>query len=354
LDKGSDVKIIYEARKGENQTTDNVKILTDAGFKINDKITTFARSNTSGIPHNKFIILLKNDKPFMVWTGSTNISEGGIFGHSNVGHCIKDANIASEYLKYWNLLKEDPSVPDLKKQVDLNWPTLGLSEIPTDKMSVIFSPRTGNKMLDSYADLLESALNLATITLPFNIDERFIKVLEKDVAAIRYVMLNSGKKQSEAAKQFNQNPDDVIAPGSKFDDQWGQWLNEIHSGLNGSNVLYIHTKYLLKDPMGPNPFLITGSANFSTNSTSSNDENMVLIPLTNEKNKTRVQDIYLGEFFRLFDHWYFRYLQSIDTSSKTEQAKKRFLKSTSKEWVDNYYRKDSKQYRRRVLFSYGI
>ncbi|MBK9737149.1 MAG: hypothetical protein IPO92_20230 [Saprospiraceae bacterium] len=193
-------------------------------------------------------------------------------------------------------------------------------------MTVIFSPRTGNKMLDTYAELLSSAENLATITLPFNLDERFDSVLEKDSNAIRYVLLNSGKKQSIAAKKFNPDKDVIVAPGSKFDGIWGQWLNEIHSGLNSSNVLYIHTKYLIKDPLGLVPFIVTGSANFSTNSTSSNDENMVFIPCSNKKNETRVQDIYLSEFFRLFDHWYFRYLHSIDASSKSEQSKEDFLK----------------------------
>src|SRR6185436_3681588 len=117
LDNKVDLKVIYESRKAKSengilkdltQTKDNKKALQDAGFSINDKKITFARSNTDGIPHNKFIILLKNKKPQMVWTGSTNISEGGIFGHSNVGHCIKDKDLAAEYLKYWNKLKDDP------------------------------------------------------------------------------------------------------------------------------------------------------------------------------------------------------------------------------------------------------
>ncbi|MBK9737148.1 MAG: hypothetical protein IPO92_20225 [Saprospiraceae bacterium] len=50
--------------------------------------------------------MLKGTNPIMVWTGSTNISEGGIYGHSNVGHCIKDKDLAKEYLKYWNMLKK--------------------------------------------------------------------------------------------------------------------------------------------------------------------------------------------------------------------------------------------------------
>jgi phosphatidylserine/phosphatidylglycerophosphate/cardiolipin synthase-like enzyme len=349
-----DVKIIYESRSGETQTMDNQETLKDAGFKINDRKITFARRNTTGIPHNKFIVLLKDDKAQMVWTGSTNISEGGIFGHSNVGHCIKDKNIANEYLEYWNLLKEDPPQNALKQIIDDKWPITNLENIPLNKMTVIFSPRTGNKMLNMYANILSSAGQLGIITLPFNVDKRFADILEAESKAVRYVMLNSGKKQSASAERFNPDPDVIVAPGAKFDDQWGQWLNEIHSGLNGSNVLYIHTKYLIRDPMGPNPLIITGSANFSTNSTSANDENMVIIPCSNKKGETRVQDIYLGEFFRLFDHWYFRYLHSIDKSSKVEQAKRRFLKTSSKEWVDPYFKSNTDRFKRRNIFSYGF
>jgi len=48
------------------------------------------------------MILCKDGKPMEVWTGSTNITLAGIFGHSNTGHWIKDADIAMNYMKYWN------------------------------------------------------------------------------------------------------------------------------------------------------------------------------------------------------------------------------------------------------------
>ncbi|OQP49553.1 hypothetical protein A4D02_28590 [Niastella koreensis] len=178
LDNGADVQIVYEARTGEKQTIDNQATLKSAGFKVNDKVITYARKNTDGIPHNKFIILLKNDKPLMIWTGSTNISEGGIFGHSNLGHCIKDKKVAGEYLKYWNFLKNDPSQEDLKEFVDENWPTVDINAMAQDEMTVIFSPRKGNKILDAYAAILGSSERLGIITLPFNVDKRFADVLE--------------------------------------------------------------------------------------------------------------------------------------------------------------------------------
>jgi hypothetical protein len=46
---------------------------------------------------------------------------------------------------------------------------------------------------------------------------------------------------------------------------------------------------------------VTGSANFSTASTNQNDENMLVI-----RGNTRVADIYLGEFMRMYNHLSFR------------------------------------------------
>ena len=352
--RGADVKIVYEAREGESQTAQNQTALKNAGLNINDKKITFARNGSAGIPHNKFIILLKDDKPVMVWTGSTNLSEGGIFGHSNVGHCIKDKEVAKEYLEYWELLKKNPDATTLADKVSTRWPNLSIDSYPKDKMSVVFSPRKGLKMLDFYADVFGSSVNMSAITLPFNLDKKFVAKIKEDSSAVRYVILNSGKPKEAIAEEFKTDEDVVIAPGSKFEDQWGQWLQEINPIKNGSNVLYIHDKFLLKDPLGPEPLVICGSANFSEPSTNKNDENMVIIPCSNEPGKTRVQDIYLGEYFRLFDHLYYRYLHKIDPDTEEEKKKKRFLKETPEEWVPFYFTPGTDRYKRRNNFSYGL
>ena len=58
---------------------------------------------------------------------------------------------------------------------------------------------------------------------------------------------------------------------------------------------------MLVDPLGDEPIVIAGSANFSEASTDQNDENMLII-----KGNRRVADIYLGEFMRLYSHHAFR------------------------------------------------
>jgi phosphatidylserine/phosphatidylglycerophosphate/cardiolipin synthase-like enzyme len=81
---------------------------------------------------------------------------------------------------------------------------------------------------------------------------------------------------------------------------FNHWLVEQLSGLN-VNVRYLHTKYMLVDPLGANPLVVSGSANFSEASTTNNDENMLII-----RGNSRVADIYLGEFMRLYRHFAFR------------------------------------------------
>jgi hypothetical protein len=55
------------------------------------------------------------------------------------------------------------------------------------------------------------------------------------------------------------------------------------------------------DPLGNDPIVVTGSANFSDNSTTAYDKIMLII-----RGDKRVADIYFTEFNRLFSHYYFR------------------------------------------------
>lgn len=55
--------------------------------------------------------------------------------------------------------------------------------------------------------------------------------------------------------------------------------------------MYVQTKYMLVDPLGPVPIVVIGSANFSAASTTDNDGNMLMI-----RGNAAVADIYLGGF----------------------------------------------------------
>ena len=60
--------------------------------------------NKAALQHNKFLVLSHQNQPVAVWTGSTNLTQGGVFGHLNVGHLISDPTTAGRFLRYWDQL----------------------------------------------------------------------------------------------------------------------------------------------------------------------------------------------------------------------------------------------------------
>jgi len=92
-----------------------------------------------------------------------------------------------------------------------------------------------------------------------------------------------------------------FAVGSRIAvNSFDRWVKERLTGLN-QHVQYIHTKFMLLNPLSDDPIIIAGSANFSEDSTKANDENMLVI-----RGNTRVADIYIGEYMRLWNHYAFR------------------------------------------------
>ncbi len=116
------------------------------------------------------------------------------------------------------------------------------------------------------------------------------------------------------------------------------WIDGWHKEKNGigKNVNWVHTKFMLIDPLGPHPHTLTGSANFSLASVNENDENMVLI-----RDNQRVADIYFTEFMRLFAHHRFResVKRHIDQfgSAAFNTWKPQFLLVDSTQWVNQHF-----------------
>ena len=108
------------------------------------------------------------------------------------------------------------------------------------------------------------------------------------------------------------------------------FLKERDNPLNAND--YIHTKFMLVDPLSDDPLVITGSANFSRPSQRINDENMLVI-----RGNTRVADIYFTEFNRLFNHYYFRAVhEELRERTSSPSGDSLFLDETGKEWQKKY------------------
>jgi len=331
---GVDVNVVYDAK---NYGDENHAALVEAGAS---SLVKHVRDNEVTQAHNKFFVLLdKNDKPLMVWTGSTNISEKGIFGHCNTGHLIADRKIAEKYYAYWQLVYKNldrdsyrAAVMDLEDGEDKTF-----DELP-EGISVFFSPRHNNQMLQNYADMIDSATNMVCCIYPFNVDKRFQTVFQEDKDYLRYILLDARK----AYNTFKTNDRDVeVTAGSYIPSDLDQWAGETNAGkLIKSGVNYLHNKLILIDPLGDVPIVISGSANYSTNSTSLNDENTLVI-----KGDDRVADIYFTEYVRLFDHFAFR-----EWLHEHEKDFNPYLEEGS-EWVGKYYdNPEHMNVKRKLLF----
>jgi hypothetical protein len=323
FERGVDVQIIYS---GKNYKEENETAINQAGIQA---IASHFRDNQVNEPHNKFMVLCNaNGAAAKVWTGSTNISEKAIFGQCNTGHIVVDKTIAAKYLEYWNALVQNPDKSALNAVVEGLQPDLTGPEIP-ENISVFFSPRKTVNMLQQYANLIDGAGEMVCCIYPFNIDQRFQAVFKEDKPYIRYILLDTRKDYNT----FQTNDRDVeVTAGAYISTPVDQWVAETSSGkIIYHGIDYVHNKIILIDPLTANPIVITGSANYSENSTKNNDENTLII-----KNNTRVADIYFTEFVRLFDHFSFR-----EWLKQKKADFKPFLDEKGK-WINKYY--DSDEY----------
>ena len=353
---GADVKIVFDAREVINEEkpknsklepcASNRKAINDAGIA---DICTERTANPQNISHNKFVVLLKDGAPVEVWTGSTNMTDGGIFGHSNVGHLVRDPEIAAKYLKYWEKLQTNPLMDrdadkdQIRPWNDENFPVP--ADLPdADTTGTIFSPRRSLEALEWYGELMDKAQTAVFLTAAFGVNDGFKEILSKPRDYLRYLLLESkdAKIDKLAAVKYNN-----VAVGNILEEnEFNNWMKEHLTGLN-RHVKYIHTKYMLINPLSDDPIVITGSANFSDASTRRNDENMLII-----RGDTRVADIYLGEFMRLFNHFKFREFANSDNDSSTDSDNQfsGFL-TPDDSWRQPYYEADSIKAKEREYFA---
>jgi phosphatidylserine/phosphatidylglycerophosphate/cardiolipin synthase-like enzyme len=284
------------------------------------------------------VILGEEGRPVAVWTGSTNVTAGGIFGHSNVGHVVRDPEVAKRFLAYWRRLEDDDEAADLRRWNEQHSPVPGGA--PPVGTTAIFSPRASLEALDWYAELMDRARQGVFFTAAFGINKKLDAVLLEPKGYLRYCLLEKPDAEMELMER---DPDNRFAVGSLIaeDSALERWLDEQLTGLN-THVRYVHTKYMLIDPLGDDPIVVTGSANFSDASTRNNDENMLVI-----RGDTRVADIYLGEFMRLFNHFRFR---QVVAAAGGDAAERPHLDADDR-WLRAHYRPESFRAKERQVFS---
>jgi phosphatidylserine/phosphatidylglycerophosphate/cardiolipin synthase-like enzyme len=333
LDRGVLVKLIVDGKVNEFTDKDgfhesfpreeNLRMIKAAKIPLKN-VVLLREARANDIQHNKFMVLLKGAtaRPAAVWTGSTNLSVGGIHGQTNVGHWVRSPALAAQFRDYWILLSGDPGglkadarSDVLKKNKQFKVDVEALLTAPVDWHNIppgitpVFSPRSGAEVLEMYAAMLDGAQDLSCVTLAFGINKLFKEQLKDNTpqSHLSFLLLEKQDKPDEKSKlpfiRINASNNVYQAWGSFLREPLHRWAKETSAGglqLN-THVSFIHSKFMLMDPLGADPIVATGSANFSEASTNDNDENMLLI-----RGSRRVADIYFTEFNRLFNHYYFR------------------------------------------------
>ena len=330
-DRGVDVRVLYDACANRPDSDGvvfprdlNLAAATAAGLVPPVQMDRITRSDVLDPPiaHHKFIVLTHNGQAEALLTGSTNFSLGGMFGQSNVVHVVDDAPTAASYLQLWTDISVNPVHATLKQQLQARNPIPAAPppppppapvppRLPDTGISAIFSPQQNLDALNWYAHLATTASDALMMTFAFGMPAPFKDAYRNGRARLRYALLDklipsgtpTAQQPAKIAEmtQIRFMKENRFAVGSRIAvNSFDRWVKERLTGLN-SHVQYIHTKFMLVNPLSDDPIIIAGSANFSEASTKANDENMLVI-----RGNTRVADIYIGEYMRLWNHYAFR------------------------------------------------
>lgn len=343
--RGADVALVFGAQPGTDTTAANLAGLAGAAFRLVPRAA-------SALMHHKFIVLEDAGGPAAVWTGSANLSANAVYGQFNVGHIVDDRAIAAAFADLWQVLEADPDRPATRAAIGAANPVPppgGPAVFP------VFSPRQGRAVFDWYIARARAAESALFMCFPFGIVADFRPLYLQDDEVLRFALLekyaNGGNAASRArafaeTMQARRRPNVVMALGARVTSPTTDgWLAEA-DGL-GTHVNWVHTKFMLVDPLGPAPVTITGSANWSLSSVETNDENMIVI-----EGDARVAHIYLTEYLRVFSHHAFReaLARHVAGGGEAEAWTPRHLDPTDG-WTRDYFDAATDRFRRRRYFA---
>ena len=354
--RGVNVVVAYHARaKNADDKTAEKNMAAIAAEKID--FAKPRKANPQGaIMHNKFVVLLKKNQggkfdPVAVWTGSTNWTEGAIYGQLNVGHAIYDAGLAAKYEKYFQLLLADSPAATMKQQSE------AITPVPTkDRNSIahgitpIFSPQSDLSMIELYADVCQKA-KVLLVCAPFELHEKIRTTFDHPPPGVlRFLMADKagsfGKKGEMELIQRDPGNKATVATvlNTPLNDFQGRLLEHAESFHHAG--VHIHAKIIASDPFSSDPVLVTGSANYSNNSTTVNDENSLII-----RGDTAVMDIYSTDFMRMFEHYWFRARVAGAVTVKGKKAGTLAGLREDSTWTDKYYVAGSQEMLDRLAFA---
>lgn len=258
--RGVDVRWVTDDESGLEADEDpghgQFAMLQDAGIEV--------RSDTrSALMHNKFWIFDGQ----IVWTGSTNITENGIFKQDNNAIVIRSPELAAIYEAEFQEMWDGQFGPRSPSQLEQQ--TLMVNGSP---MQVVFTSE-------------DPALERAIIPVVSGATQsiRFLAFSFTDYP-LANAMIQRANSGVSVAGVFERVGSDTDAAE----------LKTLHCARipvrRDGNGSFMHNKVIIVDER----YVITGSLNFSTNADESNDENVLII------DNSDIAKLYMQDFERVW------------------------------------------------------
>jgi len=314
---GIDVRVLYHAKKGDEQTSQN-----EASLK---KIPAARKRGrvTSKIFHDKFIVLSKINAagkrmPQAVLCGSTNFTENGVYRQANVVHETDAKTIAERYLSLFDVIWSDAAdVAATRTWINDNNPIE-----PGKRIFAGFSPRSGKTDLAEFINIINAADKDLLFATAFKLPEDILDALlgAANDPVLRYGIQNTASRitgfHADRTAEFT-------APALLSSGLEG-WVKEGLRGQRGN--LLVHTKVIVSNFTTDSPIVISGSHNLSVPASNGNDENYLIM-----RGDTDLADRYGLEILRFYEHYRFRYY------AKKLKLKKAKPLAIDDSWAADYY-----------------
>jgi phosphatidylserine/phosphatidylglycerophosphate/cardiolipin synthase-like enzyme len=232
------------------------EMMTEAGIEV--------RADTrSALMHNKFWIFDGQ----IVWTGSTNITENGIFKQDNNAIVIESPELAAiyeaEFQEMWNGEFGPRSTSQIEQQ------TVMVNGSP---IKVVFTSED-----PAIAESIIPVVNAATKSI------RFLAFSFTDFP-LADAMIQRANNGVDVAGVFEKVGSDTDSAELKT-----LYCASVPVRRDG-NGSFMHSKVIIVDER----YVITGSLNFSTNAEESNDENVIII------DNADIAKLYMQDFERIW------------------------------------------------------
>ncbi|MDQ2691002.1 MAG: phosphatidylserine/phosphatidylglycerophosphate/cardiolipin synthase family protein [Chloroflexota bacterium] len=259
-ERGVDVRWVTDDEHGLEADEDpghgQFAMLQDAGIEVRS-------DDRSALMHNKFWIFDGQ----IVWTGSTNITQNGIFKQDNNVLVIQSPDLAAIYEREFQEMWDGQFGPRSPSQLDEQIATVNGSQI------VVVFTSEDPALENAIVPLVQSAASsIRFLTFAFT-DFPLADAMSQrwnagvDVAGV-FETVGSETDAAELKTLMCRNV-------------------PVHQDGNPN---FLHHKYIVVDER----IVVTGSMNYSTNAETSNDENVIIIE------NPEIARLYLQEFERVW------------------------------------------------------